>query len=151
MEDQQVQLALPFPNHISCSNQVAWKSHQLELARAETLHGEKDQPRSISSIRRANTSDIKDDDITESEASELHPTSIGKLCASEFGSPEVHVVCSWTASDTFQGGVIEGEHHFRGLSVIPTRTCDECPLIATADFPKAISHDFRRGPAVRCC
>lgn len=125
--------------------EAAYKSHQLELARTENSHdGEQQHPRSIASIRRANTT------ITETKASEygkaadFHPTSIGKLCPPETSTSRIHVICSWRAILGHE--VIRGEHHLRGVPVRPVKFLNGCPIVATARHPSEISHDFSKGP-----
>lgn len=130
--------------------EAAWKAHQLELARAQSAHDGDAQPRSISSIRRANTSDTTDDasDDSTSERIILHPTSIGKLCPPEKNASEVNIVCSWSAIGSSQEEVIRGEHHKRGLSVRPISKCKGCPIAPTATYDNSVAHDFQKGPAV---
>jgi hypothetical protein len=131
--------------------EAAWKAHQLELARAQSAHDGEAQPRSISSIRRANTSDTPDDASADSSLSEriiLHPTSIGKLCPPEKNASEVNIVCSWSAIGSSQEEVIRGEHHKRGLSVRPISKCQGCPIAPTATYDHSVFHDFKQGPAV---
>lgn len=134
--------------------EAAWKAHQLELARAQSAHNDGDaQPRSISSIRRANTSDTPDDgssdDYSLSERIILHPTSIGKLCPPEKSASEVNIVCSWSAiGNSQEEAMIRGEHHKRGLSVRPISKCKGCPIVPTATYDHSVAHDFKQGPAV---
>jgi hypothetical protein len=130
----------------TCNNlQAAWRAHQIELARAEHSHGGVAHPRSIASIRRANTSDsggTPDGDPTK----DFHPTSIGKLCPPATSLSKIHVICSWRA--ILGDEVIHGEHHLRGVSVRPLSFFNGCPVTVTASHPSVIPHDFSKGPAV---
>lgn len=128
------------------SFQAAWTSHQTELIRAEhSQDGGGNHPRSIASIRRANTADSTGiPDSRDEEA--LHPTSIGMLCPSETSSSKVHILCNWRA--ILGDEVIRGEHHMRAVSIRPRTYFKGCPVNATASHPLTLSHDFSKGPAV---
>jgi hypothetical protein len=126
------------------SSQSAWVGHQNELLRAEHEQDGGNHPRSIASIRRANTAEPSN--IPGFDAPELHPTSIGKLCPSETSASKVHLVCSWRA--ILGDEVIRGEHYLRAFSIRPMTTVKGCPVHATANYPSALCHDFSEGPAV---
>jgi hypothetical protein len=110
------------------------------------------QPRSISAIRRANTSDINKDDnpfTYDNITSDFHPTSIAKLCHSQSSASKVHIICSWTANaSSTDGEFVRGEHHLRSLSVRPESSVRGCPIVATASYEASHLHDFSQGPAV---
>ena len=128
---------------------MAWKAHQLELARLEDTDDGEAQPRSISSIRRENTSDVNKDDSRSSSgeiAKDCHPTSIEKLCPSHGSMSKIHLICSWTANGSSISDVVRGEHHIMALSVRPESSIRGCPITATADYEDRLSHDFRKGP-----
>ena len=59
-----------------------------------TPENEKNHPRSIASIRRANASEIRDDDTLNSNRIENHPTSIANLSSS---ASKIDLVCAWRA------------------------------------------------------
>lgn len=125
------------------SFEAAWKGHQIEISKAESSE-EGVQPRSIASIRRANTTG-SDDDLAEGELSiEAHPTSIGRLCTHENSLSKIHLMCSWRA--ILGQEVIRGEHHLRGIPVRPISFFNGCPIVATASYQPSIAHDFTRGP-----
>jgi len=114
--------------------------------RAETdQDGGGSHPRSIASIRRANTSDSSTgpgwDDLV------LHPTSIGKLCPTESSASKIHLLCSWRAI-LGDDEVIRGEHHLRALSIRPQSKIKGCPIHVTAAYASVVSHDFTKGPAI---
>ena len=101
-------------------------------------------PRSIASIRRANTSDSATvagwDDLVQ------HPTSIGKLCPTESSASKINLLFCWRA--ILGDEVIRGEHHLRALSLRPESKIKGCPIHVTASYPSVVSHDFTAGPAV---
>jgi tetratricopeptide (TPR) repeat protein len=127
------------------SFEEALRLHQMAIARAAAQSDEKNQVRSIASIRRANTVDS----ISESNEvviHDSHPTSIERLCLSTDTANTVHVACSWSAHD----GTICGLHHIRGLIVRPLTDIKSvgCPINVTATHPSVISNDFCVGPAM---
>jgi hypothetical protein len=122
--------------------------HQMALARA-AAHGEEGHhPRSISSIRRANT------DMTMSESTNSlkgldcdplgHWTSVARLCPSEDTGGLVHILCSWTGPNS----AFQGLHHIRGLAIRPAPNSRECPISLIASHPSNVSNDFDSGPAM---
>jgi ER-Golgi trafficking TRAPP I complex 85 kDa subunit len=119
--------------------------HQMAIARAAAQSDEKNQVRSIASIRRANTVDSISD-RNEVMIHDSHPTSIERLCLSTETANTIHVVCSWTAHD----GTIRGLHHIRGLVVRPLNDTKSvgCPITVTATHPSVFSNDFNVGPAM---
>jgi hypothetical protein len=125
--------------------QTSWKDHQLELFRLEnTPDSEKDHPRSIASIRRANTSDINEEDYDE-DGMVNHPTSIASLFPTELGASTIHLVCSWRA--ILGREVVRGEHHLRHLTIRPLTSFHGCPVNASASHPACVTNDFSKGPA----
>jgi hypothetical protein len=122
----------------------------VELIRLEnTPENEKEHPRSIASIRRANTSDINDKSyVSDSDAGvvDYHPTSIASLFPAELNASIVHLVCSWRA--ILGQEVVRGEHHLRSVSVRPLAFFNGCPIAATVSHPSTVSHDFSKGPAI---
>lgn len=125
--------------------QAAWASHQNELFRAEhDQDGGGNHPRSIASIRRANTADSTN--MSQESDFEIDPTSIGKLCPPESNSSNAHIICNWRA--ILGDEVIHGEHHMRAISIRPKTYFKGCPVYASATYPSALSHDFSKGPAV---
>ena len=122
-------------------------SHQMALARAAAAaaHGDGDHPRSISQIRRANTTPggmESTDDPIKSIAAAPHATSLARLCPMESAEESFHLVCTWS---TGPDGVL-GEHHIHSLQVRgqPSRGC---PITVKANHPSHIAHDFTQGPA----
>ncbi len=127
------------------TRQGAWTSHQNELLRAEhDQEGGGNHPRSIASIRRANTMDSTNG--PEWDALITHPTSIGKLCPPETSSSKIHLLCRWRA--ILGDEVIHGEHHLRALSIRPKSIVKGCPIHVTANYPTLLHHNFTKGPAV---
>jgi hypothetical protein len=122
----------------------------VELIRLENLpESEKEHPRSIASIRRANTSDINEKSyISDSDAGTIdyHATSIASLFPDELNASIVHLICSWRA--ILGQEVVRGEHHLRGVSVRPLTFFNGCPIAATVSHPPTVSHDFSKGPAL---
>jgi len=131
---------------VSTGTQSAWKSHQNELLRAEhDQDGEGNHPRSIASIRRANTYDPTT--IPDWDGSPvIHPTSIGKLCPDETSASKIHLLCGWRA--ILGDEVIRGEHHIRAVSMRPKSVVKGCPVHVTATYPSSLVHDFANGPVV---
>lgn len=126
-----------------------YKKHQLELLQIENApESEKEHPRSIASIRRANTVEPNyGSNVSLSETTlENQPTSIGSLCPSEFIASNVHLICSWRA--ILGQEVINGEHHLRSVAVRPLTVFDGCPVIATVSRPSVVAHNFSQGPAL---
>lgn len=109
-----------------------------------TPDSEKDHPRSIASIRRANTSDVNEED-SDVDRTGCHPTSIASLFPAELGDSMVHLVCSWRA--ILGQEVVRGEHHIRRMTIRPLRSFHGCPIAATAWHPASIANDFSKGPA----
>jgi len=125
------------------SFEVAWRAHQVEIAKGED-DGEQQHPRSIASIRRANI--VSDHDgAGDSLQIEAHPTSIGQLCSHDNSLSKIHLICSWRA--ILGQEVIRGEHHLRGIPVRPISFFNGCPIVATASHAPSIAHDFTKGPA----
>lgn len=147
-------------------------------------------PRSISQIRRANTNysmvggggggDGNDEEtagvpaqqqqqqsqgggtIWESDAAAavVAPTSIRRLApaAAKSSGAFAILVCSWKSAD----GMIEGQHHIRGLPIRPiimkkeypsssgstsTIPSPSCPIVITGTHPSVVLNRFARGPA----
>jgi hypothetical protein len=126
--------------------QATWKAHQLELVRIENMPDhEKEHPRSIASIRRANTSAIDDNSEVDIEKPNCHPTSIARLCPSRWNACKAHLICSWRAILGHQ--VVHGENHIRNVPIRPLTESQlkGNPLVATAAHPAAILHDFSEG------
>jgi len=122
-----------------------WKSHQRALARAEAAQDNEDQhPRSISEIRRANTSASagQDSDGGPGERT-IAPTSIRRLSPVENSAAYAVLVCSWKSED----GMNEGQHHIRGLPIRPTKESNGCPIVVTGEHPSLVSNNFALGPA----
>lgn len=121
----------------------------MELLRIENApESEKEHPRSIASIRRANTSEISyGSNVSLSETMlENHPTSIGSLCPPDVSASKIHLICSWRA--ILGQEVINGEHSLRGVAVRPLAVFPGCPVIASVSRPSAVAHDFLQGPAL---
>lgn len=120
------------------------RQHHMALARAAATGHDDAHPRSISSIRRANTaaSSIMDDvDLDEHCHS---PTSVTRLCPKPGSLDSIHIICSWRD----QVGSVVGTHHIRGLPVRPTASSQTgCPIVLTASHPTEITNDFSCGPA----
>ncbi|KAG7348164.1 ER-golgi trafficking TRAPP I complex subunit [Nitzschia inconspicua] len=126
------------------SFETSWKNHQLELFRLEnTPESEKDHPRSIASIRRANTSDVNEGD-PDFNTAECHPTSIASLFPTRLGASAVHLVCSWRA--ILGQEVVRGEHHLRSMRIRPLKSFHGCPVSAIASHPASVTNDFSNGP-----
>lgn len=118
----------------------------MELFRLEnTPESEKDHPRSIASIRRANTSDVNEEEV-DADGRKYHPTSIASLFPSALGASVVHLVCSWRA--ILGQEVVRGEHHLRRVTIRPLISFPGCPVAAAASHPSTISNDFSKGPAL---
>lgn len=127
------------------SEQSTWESHQLELARLEnTPDGEKEHPRSIASIRRANTSDLRGSDNDDEDTVENHPTSIGSLCPNSTRDSRIHLICSWRA--ILGQEVVQGEHYLRRIPILPLGFFPGCPITASAEFAANREHDFSQSP-----
>jgi hypothetical protein len=125
--------------------QTSWKNHQMELFRLEnTPESEKDHPRTIASIRRANTSDVNEEDY-DLDCIARHPTSISSLFPTELGASSIHLLCSWRA--ILGQEVIRGEHYFRQMTIRPLKSYHGCPVTATASHPACVTNDFFEGPA----
>lgn len=110
-----------------------------------TPENEKNHPRSIASIRRANASEIRDEDTLNSNRIENHPTSIANLSSS---ASKIDLVCAWRA--ILGQEVVRGEQYLRGIPIHPQTFCQGCPIIATVDHAASpILHDFSLlGPAL---
>ena len=126
----------------------AMKLHQMALARAAAMGEEGHQPRSIASIRRANTGELSFAESAYSESGELldrtgHCTSIAALCPQEETGASVHIICSWKGPNLS----FRGSHHIRGLAVRPSSGSRECPITLTASHPSSVSNNFDNGPA----
>ena len=125
---------------------MSWQDHQMELFRLEnTPESEKEQPRSIASIRRANTSETNASSNVDEETASFHPTSVASLFPEDLGASTVHLVCSWRA--ILGQEVVRGEHHIRRVTVRPLKAFGGCPVSATVSHPSTLSHDFSIGPA----
>jgi len=123
-----------------------WISHQRALARAEAAQDQEDQhPRSISEIRRANTSMSGSgiDHEGGGEEKSVAPTSIRRLSPLESSLAYAILVCSWKSEDS----AIEGQHHIRGLPIRPMKESNGCPIVVTGEHPSLVSNDFALGPA----
>jgi len=128
------------------SFQSAWKAHQQEMVRLENIpDGEKEHPRSIHSIRRANTSDLRGD--SNSLKIENHPTSIGSLCPPSTSDSKIHLTCSWRA--ILGQEVIFGEHYLRAIPIRPVTFFRGCPIAASAEHASKMEHDFSKSPLAR--
>lgn len=112
-----------------------------------TPDGEKEHPRSIASIRRTNTSDIRDNDGLDSKRKENHPTSIANLCPQSSSASKISLICSWRA--ILGQEVIHGEHYLRGIPIRPLTFFRGCPITAIVDHEVSpILHDFTSGPVL---
>ena len=110
-----------------------------------TPDGEKEHPRSIASIRRANIPDIRDNE--GSKRRENHPTSIANLCPLSLSASKVNLICSWRA--ILGQEVVHGDHYLRGIPIRPLTFFRGCPITAIVDHAVSpISHDFSLGPAL---
>lgn len=125
----------------------AMKQHQMALARAAAHGDEGHHPRSISSIRRANTDLSMSESAHSSKGTDLdrlgHWASVARLCPLDDNGGAVHVICSWNGLDS----TFRGTHHFRGLAVRPPANSRECPITLSASHPAKVSNDFESGPA----
>ena len=104
---------------------------------------EKEHPRSIASIRRANTSATDDDDESEEGSSSYnHPTSVASLCPSNLKESKAHLICSWRAILGQQ--VVHGENHIRDVDIRPLTQpqLQTNPIVASSDHPTNVLHDF---------
>lgn len=123
----------------------SWKKHQIELLRLENApESEKEHPRSIASIRRANTADVSEGDSVV-EDMHFHPTSIASLFPREHDASKVHLITSWRA--ILGQEVVRGEHHNRNVIIRPLRSFHGCPIAASVSHPATMSNDFSKGPA----
>jgi hypothetical protein len=106
---------------------------------------EKEHPRSIASIRRANTSAMDDDSDFGGEHPNNHPTSIATLCPLNWKESKAHLICSWRAILGQQ--VVHGENHIRNIQIRPSTESQlhTNPLVAHADHPVSVVHDFSSG------
>ena len=107
-----------------------------------TPDSEKEHPRSIASIRRANTS-VKGDGTSALER-ENHPTSIGSLCPRFLSASQIHLTCSWRA--ILGQEVVRGEHYLRKLPIAHKASFDGCPVAAKAVHASQTEHDFSQTP-----
>jgi hypothetical protein len=116
--------------------------HHMALSRAAAQGDGDNQPRSIASIRRANTVEISAATDRNGE-SDAHATSIARLCPTSGTADTAHLLCSWSA----QNGEICGVRHVRSF---PVRSLHQnnatCPVTVTATHPKQVSNDFETGP-----
>jgi hypothetical protein len=116
--------------------------HQMAISRAAAQGDGDNQPRSIASIRRANTVEIPAASDRDSE-SDVHATSIARLCPTSGTADTVHLLCYWSA----QSGEICGVRHVRSFPVRPfQRSNPTCPVTVTATHPSLVSNDFESGP-----
>jgi len=127
------------------SFEEAVRLHQMAIARAAAQGDEKNQVRSIASIRRANTVDIVGE-MNELIITDSHPTSIERLCSPKEAGDTIHVLCSWTAHDR----TVCGLHHIRKLLIRPLTNLNSvgCPITVTATHPSVVSNNFGSGPAM---
>lgn len=107
-----------------------------------TPDSEKEHPRSIASIRRANTS-VRGDG-TASSVQENHSTSIGSLCPIASSASEIHLTCSWRA--ILGQEVVRGEHYLRKIPIAPKSFFGGCPVAGTAEHASTTEHDFSQSP-----
>lgn len=107
-----------------------------------TPDSEKEHPRSIASIRRANTS-IHSDGLATFER-DNHPTSIGSLCRLSTSASQIHLTCSWRA--ILGQEVVRGEHYLREVQIAPKTFFGGCPVAATAEHASKEEHDFSKMP-----
>lgn len=121
------------------------------MALSKATANVEEKPRSIASIRRANTfntaisSSFGYDSIENVNVNDgkIHPTSIDRLCSADaFDSQLIHIVCSWSDSTNEFSGI----HHIRGLSIVGNRNL--CPITISANHPQEVSNDFKNGPAI---
>jgi hypothetical protein len=137
--------------------------HRKELARLEAEQEREGQhPRSISQIRRANTSALaqsqhedsnkdKNNPLNLDERNDkrqyFHPTSLESLCSTDKKSLDINVICTWSV-DSGTESEIRGQHHLRKLVVRPQIKSKGCPLTIRAKHPSLIQHDFSKCPLV---
>ena len=108
-----------------------------------TPDNEKEHPRSIASIRRANVSEGRNEESVSSTR-EIHPTSIGSLSPLSSSTSEIHMTCSWRA--ILGQEVVRGEHHLRGIPIAPKSFFKGCPIAAKVAYPSKVEHDFSQKP-----
>jgi len=103
---------------------------------------EKEHPRSIASIRRANTSATDDNDEFEGGSSYNHPTSVAMLCPSNWKGSIAHLICSWRAILGQQ--VVHGENHIHNVDIRPLTQpqLQTNPIVASSEHPADVLHDF---------
>ena len=133
--------------------------HWEMLARIETeKENDGNNPRSIAQIRRANVPNTSEPNMGEGNLSTVstgailevtknsHPTSLDCLCLSEERSSEINIICSWTT--TGNQNFLVGQHHLRQLAVRPEFKSKGCPVLISAKYDAAFTHDFSGGPLV---
>jgi len=118
-------------------------AHKIALAEAVAAqNSEKQHPRSIAQIRRANTSKAGDETYLE-QYYKSHPTSVARLCPKDRNLETLQLICQWKGRD------IRGQHHIRDLVVRQSENkIGACPIVLSADFPSEVKRDFSLGPAV---
>ena len=120
-----------------------WASHQRAVARAVASQDQDDQhPRSISAIRRANTS-LSNAVDREGAGDVVAPTSILRLAPPDSSLAYSILVCSWKSDD----GSVEGQHHIRGLPIRPLKESNGCPIVITGNHLSEMTNNFAQGPA----
>lgn len=111
-------------------------SHDRALARAASSSGqEPDHPRSISQIRRANTSAVSFASSSSGKGQRSHATSPARLCPSDRSDETLCIIVCWKdeATKAF------GEHYIRDLEIRPPSITKECPICVTAHHPQSCS------------
>jgi ER-Golgi trafficking TRAPP I complex 85 kDa subunit len=112
------------------------RSHDKALARAAASSGqEQDHPRSISQIRRANTSVMSFSSSSSGKGQRSHATSLARLCPVDRVDESASLIVYWNDEKT----KAFGEHYIRDLEIRPPSKTKECPICVTAQHPQTCS------------
>eukprot|EP00934_Nitzschia_sp_Nitz4_P005492 Nitzschia sp. Nitz4//scaffold304_size22322//3923//9284//NITZ4_008571-RA/size22322-snap-gene-0.0-mRNA-1//1//CDS//3329547070//5482//frame0 len=127
------------------------EQHEVDLLRAE--HAGDQHPRSIASIRRANTADsgLTDVELDEAMLSIDHPTCLNRLCPSSLGMSILHVGCQWRAivddRAWLPGVSYQTKNLVRPRTVDANTLPDAFPVTVLAEHARVVQHALTQGPA----